>query len=83
MTDLYLLVAKTLLSIKRIRVLLLKLHRHNSSSLFCYYFFNFRLILLRTDSYCPITKVTVKEKGKFVVVFLRPPSNVKLGIFTR
>ena len=83
MTDLYLLVAKTLLSIKRIRVLLLKLHRQFQLAILLLLFFNFRLILLRTDSYCPIIKVTVKEKGKFVVAFLRPPSNVKLGNFTR
>ena len=74
-------VAKTLLSIKRIHVLL-NFIDIIPARYFIITFFNFRLIFLRTDSYCPISKVTVKEKGKFVVVFLRPPSNVKLGNFT-
>ena len=79
MTDLYLLVANSkTLSIKRIRVLL-KLQRDNSS----FFFYFRRILLLRTDSYYPIPSSLEKEKGKFVVVFLRPPSNVnKLGNFT-
>ena len=47
-----------------------------------YFVFNFRRIILRTDSYCPIPSSLKKRKEKLVVVFLRPPSNVKLGNFT-
>ena len=37
-------------------------------------------ILLQSDSYCSIPNVKIEEK--FLVVCLRPPSNVKLGNFT-
>ena len=57
--------AKTL-SIKRIRVLLNFIDIIPARYFCIFILFNFRLILLRTDSYCPITKFTVKENRLFM-----------------